>query len=298
MEIYEVVAPPWLSNRFIDEVPSLEPSQLVGRVFETTLGEIIEDLKYAHIKLYFRVREVEKNRALTDFLGHEVTSEYLEQKKARFRSSITDDCAVETKDGRRLRISYILMILEKFRNPSFDEAVRKHIRKFVVSLAREKKFDDFMLETVLEKLSADIFRMVMRLYFEEEERTYWKPFFAVEVFKTEVDPVLKLDEEKLLTEWWGWKPVSIVMKEFELTEYQIKKAIADGLVKSIDVGGSSPEEIARELGISVSRAREYQEKLEKGDLSKLIKYKDLVLAFQQLGLPHVSYQNLLMKNLK
>ncbi|MEM3422019.1 MAG: hypothetical protein QW315_07190, partial [Candidatus Hadarchaeum sp.] len=48
-EWFEVVAPPMFGSQKIGETLASEPEQLLGRVFETTLGDLIEDFSKSHI---------------------------------------------------------------------------------------------------------------------------------------------------------------------------------------------------------------------------------------------------------
>ncbi|MBC7218595.1 MAG: 30S ribosomal protein S3ae [Hadesarchaea archaeon] len=172
---FEVVAPPMFGSQKIGETLASEPEQLVGRVFETTLGDLIEDFSKSHIKLYFQVREVRDRQALTDFIGHEMARDYIRSQVRRRAGKVDDIATVTTKDGYKLRITSMVTTLRRVQSTKLD-LIHKDMRKVVESRAAERTLDQFVQEAVLGKLSADIYK---------EARKYC-PIRRVEVYKSKL----------------------------------------------------------------------------------------------------------------
>ena len=171
----EIVAPPMFGSAKIGETPALDARQPLGRVFETTLGDLIDDFSKSHIKLLFQIKSVEGNRAFTNFIGHDMARDYIRSQFRRRATKVGDISTVTTRDGFKLRVSSIVTTPRQVQS-SRVEAIRGGMRKVVGARGRERTFDQFVQEVVLGKLSADIYKEVKR----------YCPVKRVEVFKTKV----------------------------------------------------------------------------------------------------------------
>jgi small subunit ribosomal protein S3Ae len=174
-EWYEIVAPPMFGGAKIGETPTLDSQQLLGRVFETTLGDIIEDFSKSHIKLYFQVKNVDGTKAMTTFVGHEMARDYIRSQVRRRVGKVDDIATVATQDGYRLRLSSMVTTVRRVQSTKID-AVRGEMRNVVVVRAKERTFDQFVQEMVLGKLSSDIYKEAKR----------YCPIHRVEVYKSKV----------------------------------------------------------------------------------------------------------------
>jgi small subunit ribosomal protein S3Ae len=172
---YDIVAPPMFGSARIGETPTSDPSQLTGRVFETTLGDIIEDFSKSHIKLYFQVKGLEEGRAITRFIGHDLARDYIRSQIRRRATRISDVSMVTTQDGYKLRVSSMITTLRRIQSSQL-EAIRRDMREVIRARAGGRTFDQFVQEVVLGKLSADIYK----------EAKKYCPVRRVEVWKTKV----------------------------------------------------------------------------------------------------------------
>jgi len=174
-EWYDIIAPPMFGSAKIGETFASDSSQLIGRVFETTLGDLIEDFSKSHIKLYFQVKRVEEGRVITSFISHDMARDYIRSQIRRRATRISDIATVTTQDGYRLRVSSIITTLRRVQSSQL-EAIRRDMRKVVEDRAKERTFDQFVQEVVLGKISADLYK----------EAKKYCPVKRVEVWKTKV----------------------------------------------------------------------------------------------------------------
>jgi len=174
-EWYDIIAPPMFGEAKIGETPTLDARQLSGRVLETTLGDLIDDFSKSHIKLYFQVRGVEGNRAVTKFIGHDMARDYVRSQVRRRATKVDNISTVATQDGYKLRISSMVTSLRRIQSSQI-EAVRSGMREVVERRAAERTFDQFVQEVVLGKLAADIYKVIKKIC----------PVKRVEVRKTKV----------------------------------------------------------------------------------------------------------------
>jgi small subunit ribosomal protein S3Ae len=172
---HDVVSPPMFGGRKIGETLTTDAHQLTGRVFETTLGDLIDDFSKSHIKLYFQVKGIDGNRALTSFIGHDMARDYVRSQIRRRATRIGDISTVTTQDGCRLRVSSIVTTWRRVQS-SRIEAIHRDMQKVIKDRAAERTFDQFVQEVVLGKLASDIYKAAKR----------YCPVTRVEVWKTKV----------------------------------------------------------------------------------------------------------------
>jgi small subunit ribosomal protein S3Ae len=172
---YDIVAPPMFGSARIGETPAADPHHLLGRVYETTLGDLIDDFSKSHIKLYFQVKSVDGKRATTAFVGHEMVRDYIRSQVRRRVGKADHISTVTTQDGYKLRLSSMVTTVRRVQSTKLD-AIRGEMKKVVETRARERTFDQFVQEMVLGKLSADIYKEAKR----------YCPIHRVEVYKSKV----------------------------------------------------------------------------------------------------------------
>jgi len=97
---YKVYTPESLGKAYIGDTIAGDPESVVGRIMQTTLGEIINDYSKQNVKMKFRVANVAADSAYTEFVGHELTRDYLRSLVKRRTTRIDSHVPVLTKDGK------------------------------------------------------------------------------------------------------------------------------------------------------------------------------------------------------
>jgi small subunit ribosomal protein S3Ae len=172
---YEVTAPAMFGGAKVGEVPASDPAHLIGRVFETTLGDLIDDFSKSHVKLYFQIKHVDGSRALTEYAGHEVVRDYIRSQVRRRSKKAEDVVTVATKDGYALRITSMTITFGRAQS-SKVKAIREAMRRVIEEKALERNLDQFVQEMVLGKLASDVYKEAKRFH----------PIRRVEVYKSKV----------------------------------------------------------------------------------------------------------------
>ena len=172
---YNVVTPEMMGQQEIGETFSKEPEQLLGRVVEVTLGDLTNDMSKYNVKLVLKIDQVGGDSAYTKFVGHELTRDYLRSLIKRQTSMVTAHLDVMTKDGYKFRITPTCFTVKRARSSQI-KAIRQYMTAIVQERARESDFNTFVQDTVLGKLSAQIYRNVKTLY----------PLRRVEILKSHV----------------------------------------------------------------------------------------------------------------
>jgi small subunit ribosomal protein S3Ae len=159
----------------IGETLASDPQKLLGRKVEVSLGDLIQDVSRAYLKLFFQVTRVDGEKAFTDFVGHDLAQHFLRSQVRRRATKITHILTVKTKDGREIQITVVVMTVRKI-SRSQVRVIRSEVVNLLLTRASERTFDQFVQEAVLGKLSADVYKVAKK----------YCPIRRVEIQKTEV----------------------------------------------------------------------------------------------------------------
>jgi small subunit ribosomal protein S3Ae len=177
---YRIHVPEVFGKTYIGDTISSDPATVMGRILQTTLGEIIQDYTKQHIKIRVKVMEVAGDAAYTEFVGHELTRDYMRSMVKRRTSRIDTILPVTTKDGKVLRITMTCLTLTRA-NLSQVHAIRSTMTRFLQSYAAQREFPAFVKEMVSGEITKELFKLVKPIY----------PLRRVELIKSRVEPGAK-----------------------------------------------------------------------------------------------------------
>ena len=177
---YKIYVPEVFGKSYIGDTISSDPATVMGRILQTTLGEIIQDYTKMHIKIRVKVTSVAGDAAYTEFVGHELTRDYMRSMVKRRTSRIDTILPVTTKDGKILRITMTCLTLTRA-NLSQVHAIRSSMTQFIRSYAAQREFPAFVKEMVSGEITKELFKLVKPIY----------PLRRVEIIKSRVEPEAK-----------------------------------------------------------------------------------------------------------
>ncbi|MBS3748089.1 MAG: 30S ribosomal protein S3ae [Candidatus Thermoplasmatota archaeon] len=182
---YNVLAPASFDNATIAETIADDPVKLNDRVTEISMQDLTNDFRKSHIKLSFKVSQIEDNNAKTEFIGHTLTSDYLRRMVRRRRSKIDAVYEAKTRDGARIRVKPFATTDRRIQN-SQKKIIRLTMRKTIVSKAKAMTLSEFVKYIIEGKLGSDIYKSCKKYY----------PVRRIEIFKTEViqQPTIEIEE--------------------------------------------------------------------------------------------------------
>ncbi len=140
---YNLLAPEMFNKQLLGETPSDTPDKLMGRVTEVTVQDLTGDFSKMHIKLLFRVKNVQGQDALTQFVGHDMTSDYIRRltRRKRTRTDLTVD--VTTKDNWRIRVKP-MAITDRRIQSSKQRVIRAIMTKVIADTAAKQSVGEFV----------------------------------------------------------------------------------------------------------------------------------------------------------
>lgn len=159
----------------IGTTPARDPSMLVRRTVESSLRELSGDFSKQYIKLHFQINNVAGDVASTNFIGHQVTSDYVRSMIRRGTSRIDAITQVKTQDNVKMKV-HVLAISIKRAKSSQQKFIRETMERLVAEAAAEKTFPDLVEEIITGKLASHIYHEAKKIY----------PLKRVEIVKTRV----------------------------------------------------------------------------------------------------------------
>ncbi len=172
---YKVISPEMFGRSPVGETVANDPERIVGRVIETTLGDLTNNFSKQNTKLRFRVDRVAGDSAYTRFVGHEMTTDYIRSLVKRRTSRIDAIVDVTTTDGYQVRVKPSCFTVKRARANQV-KSIREISKQVVLQKASGLDLNQLIQEVVLGKLSLDIYKEAKMVY----------PLRRVEVRKTEI----------------------------------------------------------------------------------------------------------------
>ncbi|KXA90398.1 hypothetical protein AKJ57_04195 [candidate division MSBL1 archaeon SCGC-AAA259A05] len=161
-EWYDILAPPMFGNAKIGETLASKPEKVKDRVIETTLGDLIDDFSKTHIKVYFKIKEVENHEAKTTFVGHDMSREYIRSQVRRRTTKIDCITNVTTSDGRKLRVTAIAVTLNRVQS-SQKKSLHSEMENYMQERAKDYDFDQLAQQMILGKFASDVYKHVKEI---------------------------------------------------------------------------------------------------------------------------------------
>ncbi len=172
---YNIMTPTEFGDAEIGTTPAREPNLLLKRRVESSLRELSGDFSKQYIKLYFQIKDVTGETANTNFVGHQVTTDYVRSMIRRGTSRIDAISHVKTKDGKKIKI-HVLGITIKRAKSSQQKFIRETMEKLVAEAAAQRNFKDLVEDIITGKLASHIYHEAKKIY----------PLKRVETIKTSV----------------------------------------------------------------------------------------------------------------
>lgn len=172
---YKIMTPKEFGDAEIGTTPARDPSMLVRRRVESSLRELSGDFSKQYIKLYFQIKDVAGDTANTNFVGHQVTSDYVRSMIRRGTSRIDAITQATTQDNQKMKI-HVLAITIKRAKSSQQKFIRETMEKLAMEAAAQRTFRDLVEDILTGKLASHIYHEAKKIY----------PLKRVEIVKTSV----------------------------------------------------------------------------------------------------------------
>ncbi|HYS72265.1 MAG TPA: 30S ribosomal protein S3ae [Thermoplasmata archaeon] len=172
---YNLLAPEMFDRQVIGETPAEDPTKVMGRITEVTVQDITGDFSRMHIKLQFRVTDVRGNDAHTQFVGHDMTSDYIRRLTRRKRTRTDTVVNATTKDAWQIRVKP-MAITDRRIQGSKQRAIRQIMNKVITSMAAKSTVGDVVKAVISGEMAKEVATACKPIH----------PISRVEIRKSEV----------------------------------------------------------------------------------------------------------------
>jgi len=152
---YNLLAPEMFNRQVIGETPAEEPTKVMGRITEVTVQDLTGDFSKMHIKLMFKVSDIRGNDAHTQFVGHDMTSDYIRRLTRRKRTRTDGTFDVATKDAWRVRVKP-MAIADRRIQSSKQRVIRQTMERVIRESAAASSIGDFVRVMITGELAKNI----------------------------------------------------------------------------------------------------------------------------------------------
>ena len=152
---YHLLAPEMFNRQVIGETPAEEPGKVMGRITEVTVQDLTGDFSKMHIKLLFKVHDIRGNDALTQFVGHDMTSDYIRRLTRRKRTRTDTVVNAVTKDGWTIRVKP-MAITDRRIQGSKQRAIREIMAKVITSVGARSTVGDMVKAVISGEMAKEV----------------------------------------------------------------------------------------------------------------------------------------------
>ena len=160
---YEIVAPKMFGEKIVGETLAVDPKSLMGRRIDISLMEISRNYSQFYIKLSLKVEKIEGNRAFTRFMGHDIMRERVYRMVQRHGRRIDVVQDVTTKDGVKLRMKTVFMLIRRV-GTSTKNSARAFARELIDEIVKEKSFEELMEMIIKGEMQMQLKRKCSKIY--------------------------------------------------------------------------------------------------------------------------------------
>ncbi|MHA1911071.1 MAG: 30S ribosomal protein S3ae [Candidatus Kariarchaeaceae archaeon] len=162
-EWFTIIAPPYISEKTIGETVATESSSLIGRSIEIGLLELTDNVEDMQTKLRFKITSVSGETAETQFLGHEISRDFIRAQIRNHRTRIDCISDLKLKDNSRVRV-FVTCITPTRCSSSQQRAIRKIIMDSMDGYSLEHGLPSFIERVLSNELKAEIYDKLIKIY--------------------------------------------------------------------------------------------------------------------------------------
>ncbi|TLZ69935.1 MAG: 30S ribosomal protein S3ae [Methanobacteriota archaeon] len=152
---YNLLAPEMFNRQVLGETVADESGKVMGRIAEVTVQDLTGDFSKMHIKLHFKVHQIQGQDALTQFVGHAMTSDYVRRLTRRKRTRTDGTFDVTTKDAWKVRVKP-MAIADRRIQSSKQRVIRQIMERVVRDAAANLTIGEYVKAMISGELAKNI----------------------------------------------------------------------------------------------------------------------------------------------
>ncbi len=160
---FSILAPKLFGENFLSETPATDSKYLAGRVIEVPVSTLLGDKTKSHMKLIFKITDVENKKAHTQFAGFFVIREFIARNIRSGLKKLQVVDYAETKDNWKLQIT-TTSVLNGNCKTTIRNKSRKLISEFFKKQAASVTIDDFIKNVISSNYQRTVRKDCSKLY--------------------------------------------------------------------------------------------------------------------------------------
>ncbi len=148
---YTVLAPSLFNEALVGQVLASDSKELPGRTLTTTVYDLTNDMRKAHMKLVLEILNTDGKNCHTKINSFVLDNSYLRSLIRRRASKVEAVINLETKDEVKIRVKPIVITFQKC-NTAQKQNIRSLLIKRIEELGPLHTFDAFLLEVISDKI--------------------------------------------------------------------------------------------------------------------------------------------------
>jgi small subunit ribosomal protein S3Ae len=144
----KILASQEFNNLEIGETICEIPQNIVGRVLEVNLMNLVNDSRKQNIRISFKVVEIKGDKAVAKAFKYQLNNSFVKRMARREGSKMDDSFVVESKDKNKFRVKSLVVTKKKIPK-SLETAIRNSIRD-KIGKDFSKKQDSEIIKGVVE----------------------------------------------------------------------------------------------------------------------------------------------------
>jgi len=152
---YNLLAPEMFNKQVLGETVADDSGKIMGRITEVTVQDLTGDFSKMHIKLAFKVNHVQGQDALTQFVGHAMTSDYVRRLTRRKRTRTDGTFDVTTNDAWKVRVKP-MAIADRRIQSSKQRVIRQIMERVIRTTAATQSMGDLVRGMISGELAKNI----------------------------------------------------------------------------------------------------------------------------------------------
>jgi len=157
----EVVSPEYLGGKVIGNILAYSDEEIFRKRIEILQSDLTDDPAHAYTKIILKVSGVSGGKAITEYVGHEVSRDYMKSILRKGSSKVDPTVDVTTKAGYKFRMR-INMIARNKISTNKKTVLSNQVAQMMVEKCSSYKLPQLVQEMISGKTESDIFNFAKK----------------------------------------------------------------------------------------------------------------------------------------
>jgi len=160
---HKIRATSLFNDMVLGESPVVDVASLIGRPLKINLMFLTNDIKKQQININFRISQIKGDYAVAEVVGFEILPAAIKRMIRRNRDRIGNSIICYSKDGKKLRMKFILITRNSTKR-SINTALNNKCVEFLQAYTQKLNFDQVMHNLINKRIQLGIKDALKKTY--------------------------------------------------------------------------------------------------------------------------------------